>query len=113
MAGQEKQFENKVRAYLNSIGAYVYKTMGGLFTKSGIADLLVCYKGYFIAIELKAKDGKPSALQIYNKKLVERAGGISIILYPEYFNKLKEFLKSLKPVEHIIYLDLDGIPVWA
>ena len=48
MAGQEKQFENKVRAYLNSIGAYVYKTMGGLFTKSGIADLLVCYKGYNI-----------------------------------------------------------------
>lgn len=100
-----------MRAYLNSIGAYVYKTMGGLFTKSGIADLLVCYKGYFIAIELKAKDGKPSALQIYNKKLVERAGGISIILYPQYFNKLKEFLKSLKPIDHTIYLDLEGIPV--
>lgn len=113
MSGPEKKFENKVRAYLNSIGAYVYKTFGGLFTKSGVADLFVCYKGYFIAIELKSKGGKPSALQIYNKKQVERAGGISIILYPKYFNRLKEFLKSLKPIDHTIYLDLEGIPVWA
>ena len=100
-----------MRGYLNKVGAYVYKTMGGLFTKSGIADLLVCYKGYFIALELKSEDGKPSKLQIYNKKLVERAGGISMILYPHQFEMFKDYLAKLRPINHTIYLDLEGIPV--
>lgn len=111
MSGPEKKFENKVRAYLHKIGAYVYKTFGGLFTKSGVTDLFVCYKGYFIAVELKSVDGKPSALQIYNKREVERAGGISIILYPNQFAKFKEFLEKLTPTSHTIYVDLEGYPV--
>lgn len=108
---KEKVFETKVKGYLHSIGAYYVKNWGGYFMKAGVADLTICYKGYYIALELKSEDGRPSKLQLYNKKLVERAGGISMILYPHQFEMFKDFIEKLKPINHTIYLDLEGIPV--
>ena len=44
-------------------------------TKSGISDLLVCYKGQFVAIELKDDIGKPSQQQLKFIADVINAGG--------------------------------------
>lgn len=44
----EKNFENKVKKFLKDKGAWVLKYWGGAaYTKSGIPDLLVCFKGWF------------------------------------------------------------------
>lgn len=92
----EKQFENKIKAYLKSKGAWFIKYWAGAqFTKSGIPDLLVCYKGKFIAIEVKAENGKPSDLQLYNLRKIEEAGGKSFLLYPKDFETLKKYIESL------------------
>ncbi len=41
----EKNFENKVKAFLKDKGAWVLKYWGGAaYTKSGIPDLLVCFR---------------------------------------------------------------------
>lgn len=44
-------------------------------TKSGISDLLVCYKGMFIAIELKDDVGEPTQQQLNFITKVMDAGG--------------------------------------
>lgn len=54
-------------------------TNGGLGfnDESGATDRICCYKGLFIAIELKRpKGGKYSKEQILYKKRIENAGGI-------------------------------------
>lgn len=44
--------------------------------RSGIADLLICYKGRFIACELKDETGMPTEQQLDFITAVQRSGGI-------------------------------------
>ena len=93
---QEKTFENKVKKFLMSQGAWHVKFFANSFTKSGIPDILACVNGYFVGIEVKAQNGKPSDLQLYNVRKIREAGGFAIILYPSGFEKFKKFILDLK-----------------
>ena len=64
--GTEKIFENKIKSYLKSIGAYFIKTHGDRFSKVGTPDILACVNGKFVAVEVKGEKGKPSELQLYH-----------------------------------------------
>lgn len=93
----EKTFENQIKKFLKEQGCYFVKYWGGgQFTKAGIPDILCCCAGKFLGIELKADNGKPSELQLYNIKKIEEAGGIGLILYPKDFEFFKELIKALK-----------------
>lgn len=46
-------------------------------TKLGISDLLICYKGRFIACELKTETGKPSFHQLCFIERIKKCGGIA------------------------------------
>ena len=92
----EKTFENKVKKFLESEGAYFVKFFANSYTKSGVPDVLACVNGYFVGIEVKAQQGKPSELQIYNVNKIREAGGFSMVLYPSAFQKFKDFVHDLK-----------------
>lgn len=90
---QEKNYENMVKKFLKDNGCWLLKYWGGAaFTKSGIPDLLVCCKGLFIGIELKAPKGKPSDLQIYNLRQIDKAGGYAVLLYPDQWELFQNFI---------------------
>ncbi len=90
---QEKNFENRVKEFLKDMGCWQLKYWGGaVFTKSGIPDLLVCCKGAFIAVELKAPKGTPSDLQIYNLRQIDNAGGYAVLLYPDQWETFRNFV---------------------
>lgn len=92
----EKNFENKVKSFLSENGCWFVKYWGGgAFTKAGIPDLLICCNGYFIGAELKAEHGRPSALQIWNVNEINKSGGFGMILYPDDFEKFKDFIRAL------------------
>lgn len=100
----EKNFENKVKNFLKNNNCYYIKYWGGgEFTKAGIPDILTCCNGVFLGIEIKAPNGKPSPLQIHNIKLINKAGGIGLLLYPNDFDDFKQLIQRLErnePVEH-------------
>lgn len=93
--GQEKTFENKVKRFLESSGAWFVKFFANSYTKSGIPDILACVNGYFVGIEVKAQNGRPSELQLHNVKKIREAGGFAIVLYPSGFEKFKQFIVDL------------------
>lgn len=95
MAGPEKLFEEKIKKFLKSKGAWYVKYFANAYTPSGIPDILVSLNGYFIAIEVKAENGKPSDLQIYNLNKIARSGGIGILLYPSGFNNFKNYIEKV------------------
>ena len=100
MAG-EKNFENKIKQFLKDEGCWFVKYWAGAaFTKEGIPDLLICCNGRFIGCEVKAKNGKPSELQIYNIKKIQEAGGIAMVLYPNQFDEFKDLIRKLKRGEN-------------
>src|SRR5574343_309081 len=47
--------------------------------RSGVPDILVCYKGKFYGIEAKAGKNKLSDEQVEQKLLIENAGGTVIV----------------------------------
>ena len=93
--GTEKIYENKIKSYLKSIGAYFIKTHGDRFSKVGTPDILACVNGHFVAVEVKAENGKPSELQLYHIEQIQKAGGYGIILYPKDFEKFKKDVENL------------------
>ena len=96
----EKNFENKIKAFLKEQGAWFIKYWAGSkFTKDGVPDILACVGGHFVAIEVKAQNGRPSELQKYNVREINDAGGYAIILYPQDWELFKELVKYLNDDE--------------
>ena len=88
---KEKATENKIKAYLKTIdGLYFFKEHGGLYGTAGVPDIICCYKGLFIAFEVKAEDGKATVLQDATIKRIRKAGGIA------------EVVRSVEEVKRII-----------
>lgn len=110
--GAEKTFENRVKNWLHSIGIYpagypdhkktvpavgwYVKIWGGGYQKSGIADLILNVKGYFVAAELKAPNGTPSELQLKNIRDINATCGFAFVLYPSAFEAFKQFIEGLQ-----------------
>lgn len=92
----EKNFENKIKKFLKDNNCWYVKFFANRMTKSGIPDILACVNGHFVAIEVKAQNGKPSDLQLYNVKKIREAGGVAIILYPDGFDEFKKLIGELK-----------------
>ena len=93
--GAEKNFENRIKKFLKEKGVYYFKTFGNAYQRSGLADIICCVNGKFLAIEVKAENGRPSELQLYEKRQVENANGISIITKPSQFEELKKIVEDL------------------
>ena len=91
----EKTFENKIKAFLKSKGAYFIKTHGDRFSRVGVPDIIACVNGHFVAVEVKSATGKPSELQLYHLDEIQKAGGHSFLLYPKDFENFKNFLENL------------------
>jgi len=73
----EQQIQKKIIDYLKSIGAYTVKTI--VTNSSGTPDLLVSFKGNFIAIEVKAANGRVSELQKWHLDQIRKSGGIAFV----------------------------------
>ena len=91
----EKQFENKIKDYLKSKGCWHVKFFANGMTKSGVPDILACVNGRFVAIEVKAENGRPSKLQMWNVEKIKESNGIAIIAYPKDWKWLKQIIDNL------------------
>ena len=95
--GAEKNFENKVKKYLQKIGAFYFKYWGGgIYTVNGIPDLICCYKGKFIALEIKSKTGVASEIQEFQMNKIRSSGGVAMVLRPQNFEEFKKLIESME-----------------
>ncbi len=78
----EGKVKYKIKTWLkiNMPGHWQVSVRGGAFGKAGTPDLLICWMGIFIAIEIKTFDGVVSALQNVQLHLIREAGGVAAIV---------------------------------
>ena len=74
----EKKVKDAVARILKDNGVYYFFPVTGGFGRSGIPDIVGCYRGAFIAIECKAGKNKPTALQCAEMLKIDKAGGLSM-----------------------------------
>lgn len=72
------------------------KFFANAYTKSGIPDILCCCNGYFLGVEVKASNGRPSELQKRNIKLINEENGYGVILYPDQFDDFRTLIFYLR-----------------
>lgn len=91
----ERDVQRAVIKILEARGAYVIKTIA--CTKAGIPDVIACYKGKFIAIEVKTDKtiARVSDLQKYNLGKISDAGGISLVICQKDMQILQDTLDSI------------------
>jgi penicillin-binding protein-related factor A (putative recombinase) len=68
-----------IRQLLKSIGIFHWKQFGGPMSTPGIPDIIGCYKGRMIAIEVKAPKGKVSPYQEQFIRQINEAGGLAFV----------------------------------
>ena len=77
----ESEITEGIRAYLRKRGAWEMKVLGGgrgvLKQRAGIPDLLVCYRGLFVALEVKRPRGKVSDAQALEIRRIQEAQGVA------------------------------------
>lgn len=87
---KEKQFENKIKKFLDTLpNIWYFKHWAGMYSKKGVPDILCCINGRFVGLEVKAEDGKPSPLQVRCVKLINEAGGYARVVYPKDWETVK------------------------
>ena len=77
----ESGFQRSIQREIAKRGGYCVKQHGSMITAVGIPDLLVCYKGMFIALEAKVDNNKPSKAQGVNLRNILKAGGFTAVVW--------------------------------
>lgn len=77
----ETSITRQIKQVLFNCGGFPIKIAGGPYQRPGIADLLVCMNGKFIAIEVKKPGGKLSPLQEQFLQDVRAAGGSAFVAH--------------------------------
>ena len=76
------------------------------FTPAGVPDVLSCYKGRFLGIEVKGGSSYGlTELQKYNLRLIRQAGGIGVCVYPSGWQQFLDVLDRLDAGEQVEITD--------
>jgi len=74
---KEAVLQKRIIDYIKTQGGYTVKVITA--TRSGVPDIIACYKGKFIGIEVKTPKGKVSSLQQQNLDSIKATGGLTVV----------------------------------
>ena len=91
----EALVKKKVVDVLKKNNAYYFFPATGGYGRSGVPDIVGCYRGVFFAIECKAGANKPTALQEAEMRKIREASGITLVVNEENINDVVILLRDI------------------
>jgi len=76
----EAAVKAKVYKLLKAKNIYYFTPQTGGYGRSGVPDIICCYRGTFIAIECKAGKNKPTPLQEAEMEKIRISGGTTYVI---------------------------------
>lgn len=90
----EKNLVEEIKKYLQTKeNLFFWKEHGGQYGTSGIPDIIICYKGKFIALECKLPGRSPTLLQKIAINKITKAKGIAKVVYT--LDEVKEIIENI------------------
>jgi hypothetical protein len=90
----EKRIVNAILKHLKALPeVFAWKEHGGQYGTAGLPDIICCYRGLFLAFEVKTVTGKLSKLQEITLQKINAAKGKAFKVTS--LREVKEILKSL------------------
>lgn len=100
--GPETRLKLRFQAALRGIAGILMTKIQQVSVRD-TADILLCVRGKYIAVELKSSHGKLSPGQKHFLNCVEAAGGVALVCYPDNLDEVVEFIKkrggSMAPIQ--------------
>lgn len=88
MPTETQIIHSKIRPYLEkTYQARVIKIHSSPFSEAGVADLLCCIGGVFVALEVKKKGNEPTPIQFAFLRSIRRAGGKAGVVYTHSYEQ--------------------------
>lgn len=75
----EKAIDERIKKMVDRRGGWSVKFHGNAATRRGVPDRHICYRGRYVAVEVKQPGGKPTRLQQYELDRIAAAGGVAIV----------------------------------
>jgi len=91
----EKKVKDKCVKLLKAYDVYYFFPATHGYGRSGVPDIICCITGKFVAIECKAGDNKPTALQEKEMADIRKQGGITVVINESNLTLLENLLKKL------------------
>jgi Holliday junction resolvase len=93
----EAKVKKKVVETLKRYSVYWFYASTHGYGSSGVPDLVACYNGQFIGIEVKADARKnpPTALQQDNLERIKQQGGVALVIDTHNLHILEEVLEAI------------------
>jgi Holliday junction resolvase len=79
MSQGESRLSRQIMAMIRERGGFCFKVAASEQMMVGLPDIIICYKGYFLAFETKMPEGRVSEMQAYRHKLIRRAEGFVLV----------------------------------
>lgn len=76
----EAKVKKKVVDVIKKNHAYYFFPATGGYGRSGVPDVVCCYRGVFVAIECKAGNNKPTGLQELEMAKIRQAQGFVLVV---------------------------------
>lgn len=76
---RERTIQRACLKTLRAAGAYAVNIAGGPAIDTGTPDILACYRGRFVAVEVKRPGQVPTEIQRFRLKQIAGAGGHCIV----------------------------------
>jgi hypothetical protein len=89
----EAPITKKIQRKLKAMGAFQYKTHGAADQRRGLPDIICCYQGYFVGLEVKRPGRRATPLQAFTLEQIRQAGGIAGVVH-----SVEEALELLQSV---------------
>ena len=90
----EAKVKRVVTEQLRSVGAYYFFPATGGYGKSGVPDIVGCFRGKFFGIECKAGNNKPTPLQEKNLREIAECEGISLVVNADNMREVLDLIDA-------------------
>lgn len=77
----EYRIVQNIKKLIRARGGWCVKIHGGPYQDAGTPDILACYKGRFVAIEVKTSRGVARPEQKVTRKAITDSGGYALITH--------------------------------
>jgi Holliday junction resolvase len=91
----EAKVKKKVVDVLKKNSAYYFFPATGGYGRSGVPDIVSCYRGVFIAIECKAGTNKPTPLQQAEMGKIKQAQGFVLVVNEDNIDDVTTLLRDI------------------
>ena len=92
----EKKVKDAVTKILRAWDAYYFFPATGGYGRSGVPDIIACYKGYFMGIECKAGTRQLTKLQERELERITAAGGFAFTVNEYNLDDVELILRTIE-----------------